>query len=126
MSYLEVLKGSSLQRKDLKSLFHVQNRTPSFPARLTEEGLEAVPPHASPFIPSSPKAGQTMQEVSLIHLHVTPSQLEANLCNHTHPILAIYREEIHTVLKTFPRGKLNRDSNARHKYKAFSPHRRFI
>lgn len=29
-----------------------------------------------------------------------------NLYNHIHPVLAIYKEEIHTVPKMFPRGKI--------------------
>lgn len=104
--------SKSLQKKDLKSPFHMQNKMSSNPARLRGGGLEAVTPHASPFIPSNPKAGQTTQEVSHIHLGVTPSQQEANLYNHIHPFLAIYEEEIHTVPKKFPRGKINRDGNS--------------
>lgn len=69
--------------------FHMQNKMSFFPARLTEEGMEAVSPQASPFIPSNPKAEQTIEEVSHIHLHVTTSQQEVNLYNHVHPILAI-------------------------------------
>lgn len=104
-SSLKVVLSNSLQKKDLKSFFHMQNKMFSFPARLTEEGLEAVPPHASPFTPSNPKAGLTTQEVSCIHLHVTPSQQEVNLYNHIHPILAIYTEKVHTIPKKVPKGK---------------------
>lgn len=115
MSYLEVFKGGSLKvttKERFKISFSHAEQNVFPPARLRGGGLEAVTPHASPFIPSNPKAGQTTQEVSHIHLGVTPSQQEANLYNHIHPFLAIYEEEIHTVPKKFPRGKINRDGNS--------------
>lgn len=99
-SFLKAVLSNPLQKKDFKSLFHMRNKMSSFSARLTEEGLEAVPPHASPFIPSNPKVGRTTQEVSCIHLQVTPLQQEVSLYNPIHPILAIYKEKIHTVPKS--------------------------
>lgn len=91
----------------------MKNKTSFLPDRFMEVGLEAAPPHASPFISSSPKAGQKMQEVSHIRLHVAPSQQEVNLYNLIHAITVTYEKETHTVPKKFLRGKITRDSNSK-------------
>lgn len=98
MSYLEVFKGSSLKlttNERFKVSFSTC-RTKCLPSQPGSRKRVWRQCHhmPSPFIPSNPKAGQTVQEISCIRIHVTATQQEVNLNNHIHPTLAVYKRYV--------------------------------
>lgn len=108
VSYFKVYKVSSLKlttKEKFKISFSRTEQNVCLPRKAHRRGFGGRSP-SHKFLYLQTAKGWADKAIGQPQTHITPSQQEGNIYNHIHPILTIYKQEIHTVPKMFLGEKL--------------------